>query len=281
MIIAMKTRLQHALLRALNRMFNPMYKIREKRLGNVSLQVYQGTFTKIDKDDAWYAWIVRDARVVFDIGANVGKTALLANIYGKPQHIVLVDPNPMALTYAAGNLILNDYSSRCTFVKQFVSDKSREQVKFYTIGTGAAGSMFASHAKTASRLGSWFWVSTTTLDELCASLNLNPDLVKIDVEGAEHRVLLGATQVASEQNLRFFIELHSNADLSMEKNCSLVLKWAHDMGYKVWYLTDGNEITSPEQIKHRGRCHVLLLKNDLSYPSELNRIKQGDKLPEL
>jgi FkbM family methyltransferase len=233
----------------------------------------------VDNDGAWYAYLVRDAHVIFDIGANVGWTALLACVYGRPNRIVLVDPNPMALTFAAGNLAMNDFAENCVFVKRFISDKPGDKVKFFTVGPGAAGSMFAVHAKTASSLASWFWVSTTTVDELSSRLKLVPDLIKIDVEGAEHLVLLGAAKVAQKGNPKIFVEVHSNSELSMEDNCRRILNWAATNGYAVWYLTDGTQITTPDHIKHRGRCHVLLLKEGIGYPEDLRSINQGAELP--
>src|SRR5690606_6188274 len=111
----MKKRLRYLLSYAVNRWFNPLYKTQEVSIGGSQLRVYKGTFRGIDKDEAWYAYLVKDANVIFDIGANVGWTALLACVYGKPNRIVLVDPNPMALTFAAGNLIINDFSEDCVF----------------------------------------------------------------------------------------------------------------------------------------------------------------------
>lgn len=275
----MKKRLRYLLSYAVNRWFNPLYKTQEVSIGGSQLRVYKGTFRGIDKDEAWYAYLVKDANVIFDIGANVGWTALLACIYGKPNRIVLVDPNPMALTFAAGNLTINDFSEDCVFIKRFISDKPADKVKFFTAGPGAAGSMFASHAKTASSLGSWIWVSTTTVDELSSRLKLIPDLIKIDVEGAEHMVLLGLPEVARLGNPKIFVELHSNSELSMEENCRKILNWAASNGYAVWYLSNGTEITSPDAVKHRGRCHVLLLRKGIEYPEGLRNIKQGDALP--
>src|SRR5690606_15353695 len=145
-------------------------------------------------------------------------------------------------------------------------------------GPGAAGSMFASHAKTAASLDSWFWVSTTTVDELSERLNLTPDLIKIDVEGAEHFVLLGANRVAKTHSPKIFIEMHSNSERCMEENSRRILEWARDQDYTVWYLTNGTEIKSPKELRHRGRCHVLLLRNGVEYPAGLRSIRQGDKL---
>ena len=66
-----------------------------------------------------------------------------------------VDPNPEALGMAASNIIQNNLGSRTQYLTAFVSDKPGNSMKFYTVGAGAAGSMYASHAETASSLNSF------------------------------------------------------------------------------------------------------------------------------
>lgn len=264
-----------------NKLFNPAYRLRRWVINGRELKMYRGTFVKEDKDDGWLSYLVKDTKVFFDVGANMGWTAMLANVFGSPDKLVLIDPNPLALTYASGNMIINDFSSRCTFIKSFVSSKQGEKVKFYTIATGAAGSMFVSHAKTASALSNWFWVSTTTIDQLVAEHDVIPDLIKIDVEGAEYLVLLGAQATAKTNKVRFFIEMHANSEMSMEQNANSILSWCSENGYRAWYLTEGTELLAAEQIKHRGRCHLLLLRADQEYPEALKHIKQGASLPVL
>ena len=56
--------------------------------------------------------------------------------------------------------------------------------------------MYASHAKSASSVQSSIEVKTVTLDYLYSFYGLKPDLVKIDVEGAETLVMEGAIKLA-------------------------------------------------------------------------------------
>lgn len=263
----------------INKYFNPLQKTYSINIGGIDLKLFRGTYRGIDKDDAWLAFLMKDVRIFFDIGANIGWTSLLANVYGRPSRVVLVDPNAMALTLAAGNIIMNNYSSNAVFINAFISSQTGDQVKFFTVDVGAAGSMYASHAKTASSINSWYWVSSITLDDLAMKLNIVPDLIKIDVEGAEHLVLLGASRICSSNKIKVFVEMHSNRELPMAKNAEHVLKWCKDNNYKAWYLTTGEELIHADQISSRGRCHLLLLPSDCEYPAQLRTIKQGAPLP--
>jgi FkbM family methyltransferase len=253
----------------------------EKRtLAGKQVTVYRGTIKAIpDYDDAWLAHLVSSYPVIYDIGANIGFTALLAKLYGNPLVLVLADPNAQALATASENLILNDLVSGCNFIPEFVSSKSGESIKFYTVGKGAAGSIFRTHARTAGRNEQWRRVKSTTVDEIANKLGAPPRLIKIDTEGAESLVLEGATHSA-QSGAHFFVEMHSSPELGMKENAGRVLDWCARQRYAAWYLKESRTIGRPDEIANRGRCHLLLLPKGVPYPEKLRGVNQGDPLPE-
>jgi hypothetical protein len=114
--------------------------------------VYRGTIRGTeDYDDAWLLALAYHAHVVVDIG-QAAFTILQSDMV---RELVLVEANPSALVIAADNLITNGLSTRTRFVPAFASAKDNEMVQFWTVGTGAAGSMYHSHAKTAAAKGSY------------------------------------------------------------------------------------------------------------------------------
>ena len=242
-------------------------------------RVIKGTIRpKPDYDDAWLLALACEARIVFDVGSNIGQSALLFLHPGNVEEIILVDANPLALSQAAQNLILNGSSERARFVCAFVSNRVAEEVDFYTVGTGAAGSMYASHAKTASTLKSKQSLFTTTIDHLVEVFDCRPDLVKIDVEGAERLVLQGATELARQRITQFFVEMHSSSELPMSDNARQILNWCQEMNYQAWYLKDKTRLETPEPIRARGRCHLLLLPCEKELPRTLAGLEQGAPL---
>lgn len=257
-------------------------KLRASSLCGAPLYTYKGTIrSKPDQDDTWFFHLARHHNVIFDIGANVGYTALLAMIQNPNKEYLLVDPNPLALEKAFGNLLNNNLGFKARYYSAFVSDKSNEEVKFYTLGSGAAGSMHASHAESAASIGAYKKVSTVTLDFLYTYFDLKPDLVKIDVEGAETLVMEGAKILAEETRCTFFIEMHKLEDLGMENATDIMIAWSKKMDYKVWYLKTGEELLSGKPLSTRGKCHLLLLPKEKSYFSYLKGINQNAPLPEI
>lgn len=241
-------------------------------------QVVGGSTRTHDYDDAWILALGFDSRVVFDVGCNVGQSTLLLLHSASVEQVVLIDPNPAALAIAAENLIRNGLSPRARFVCAFASETAGANVILHTIGTGSAGSMYATHAKTASTLGQSIRVPTTSLDQLSQYFSLHPDLVKVDVEGAEHLVLKGATAVASRQTTRFLVEMHSSPELPMRDNAARIIDWCGDNGYRAWYLKEKCELSGEEMIASRGRCHLLLLPAAMPFPEYLIHLEQGAPL---
>jgi FkbM family methyltransferase len=251
-----------------------------RSLAGCDLVVRDGSLNdERDYDDAWLFACARHASVVFDVGANVGQSALLVLLCPNVRELVLVEANPDALRVAAENLIRNQLCARARFVSAFAADTSNAMVDLWTVGTGAAGSMYMGHAVAAARAGKVQRVPTTTLDELVDRYGTVPELVKVDVEGAESKVLAGSRQLAAHRRTRFLVEMHSPRELPMKDNADLVLAWATSTGYRVWYLRDGSVLETSAKIEHRGRCHVLLQPVEWEYPAWLAGIEQSAELP--
>ncbi|WP_299101294.1 FkbM family methyltransferase [uncultured Winogradskyella sp.] len=258
----------------------PKTKFLSAKICDVSLNVLPGTVRKhVDQDDAWWFYLTKHHSNIFDIGCNIGYTALLGLIQNPNKQFLLVDPNPEALQQAATNLIQNGMANKANFMSAFVSDSVDETIQFYTIGSGAAGSMYASHAETAASMDSFMDVKTVTLDYLSEYYNSQPDLVKIDVEGAETLVMRGAKKMTNASKCTFFIEMHNVENLGMEAAGQKMIDWCNEMDYRAWYLKTGELLQNAEEIKNRGKCHLLLLPKEKDYPDYLKGVEQKAELP--
>ncbi|AQA16895.1 hypothetical protein BST95_00330 [Halioglobus japonicus] len=59
-------------------------------------------------------------------------------------------------------------------------------------------------------------VSVTTIDKFCSTHGLKPNHVKIDVEGVEGKVLLGAREVLEQGNCKYICEWLGGAEKNRE-----------------------------------------------------------------
>lgn len=250
----------------------------EAELAGRRLLVREGTVRPSpDYDDAWLFCAAAEARTIFDIGCNIGQSAMIEMVAGPPKLLVLVDANREALTTAVENCCRNGFESEVRALCAFVSDVSGENLRFYTTQLGAAGSKFQGHAKTAAKRGASRMVNTTTLDLLAERFGA-PDLVKVDVEGAEAEVLKGAAGLARTVGPRFLVEVHSPPELPMIKNATQILEWCRRSQYSAFYLAGHEALADPKQLAHRGRCHLLLQPAGSPWPAWALEVPQSAAL---
>lgn len=256
--------------------FSPYEDVR--LLGEI-VRVRTGTIhPKPDYDDAWVLFLLRRSNVFVDIGCNRGRFGLFSVIDDAERWLLSIDASREALAVAAENLVMNGRVDRLRFVWGFVSDTPGDIEFWTTAGGGAAGSRYPSHAHTAAKTGQHGTVPKLFLDSIIEDIGWTPDLVKIDVEGAETEVLRGASRLAEQQTARMLVEMHSSPELPMRKNAEKLLDWTKDHSYTPYYLKDHVELIEPAQIAHRGRCHLLLQPSGWPYPERLNEIEQGSAI---
>jgi len=273
-------RIKIRLLQVLERRFGLVRRrrIRSEILGRKHTIIEGSQRESEDYDDAWLFALAARSKFAIDVGCNIGQSTLVMLWPGTIERIVLIEANSEALSICAENLITNGLSAKAHFVRAFASSTSGKEIDFYTVGAGAAGSEFGRHAQTAKSLDSKVKVATVSLDDTVRASGVFPDLVKIDVEGSEASVLAGSREIAQRRITKFLVEMHSNPDLSMERNAERILAWCDECGFTAWYLKEKAPLTDPGALAHRGRCHLLLLPSNQPLPDYLLELEQGASL---
>lgn len=144
--------------------------------------------------------------VAFDLGANAGyMTMVLADAVGKNGQVFSFEPDPRNVTALEANIKLNRLS-QVTTVSKAVS-RETGTTTFATYEYSLVGHIMRPHMSDDATLQE---VPTTCLDDFVfAENNPAPDFIKIDVEGAEELVLLGAERVLREIRPVLIVETRS------------------------------------------------------------------------
>jgi len=165
-----------------------------------------------DVHDAFLAG-VREGMTVLDIGAHVGFFALAAaRRVGPAGHVVAFEPAPETVAVLAEHVRLNELQDRVEISRAVVSDRVGE-VAFYAFGDSMANSVSRANVEVLSPQtldgpATQVTVPSVTLDAFCRERGLRPDVIKIDVEGAECAVLAGAGEVMATARPVIMCEVH-------------------------------------------------------------------------
>lgn len=152
-------------------------------------------------------WDGYQGDVGFDIGANCGQT--LPEMMSRFKSVIAFEPAEECWPY------LEDFGGNITYLPIAVSDADTNinliaiPDKISTgqlVSTEAQGMEYDPTSDTAvNRL-----VIARTIDSLLERYEVpNPDFMKIDVEGHEHRVLFGARKTLATHRPDLLIEFHS------------------------------------------------------------------------
>jgi FkbM family methyltransferase len=162
--------------------------------------------------------IVSGKKVVFDIGANVGFYSLLsAVLVGEQGKVFAFEPLPRNVEYLRRHLSINNIHS--VSVLQLALSDSTGTTAFEEAASHGMGRL--------SKEGSLL-VRTDTLDRLYESGTLpDPEVMKIDVEGAEMYVLSGARRMLARAHPIIFLATHSQ---ELHKEC---IEFLRSLGYRL------------------------------------------------
>lgn len=137
-------------------------------------------------------------KTVLDIGANIGNHSVFYALVAGASQVHAFEPQREAADILARNVKLNELAG--VRVHSVALGEKAETGKIQLLCAGNKGES----AVVADALGD---VSIVTLD----SLNLSPDFIKIDVEGAELQVLRGAVDTLKRCKPVLQIEIHKRA----------------------------------------------------------------------
>jgi FkbM family methyltransferase len=154
-----------------------------------------------------------------DIGAHRGAFVKMIEERIGIANAILVEPIPACFKY-----LKTEFGSRYTVLNNLILDKSSENVLFHIYDYAETSSILVikdieEHSGIEIGLNSDINISSLTLDVLYAThlRNTQIDLLKVDVQGAEHLVLAGAEQALKQTNFAWvevsFKQLYDNSML--------------------------------------------------------------------
>lgn len=166
---------------------------------------------------------------IVDVGANVGDTTALIKTSNSNVNILCVEGNT-----AYSMLLKKNYQDdRAVFIEESFCSDVRE-VKNISLNTKNGTATINLHNRVDDQ------VDFLTLDEIIQKYEefINIDLIKVDTDGFDYKVLRGTTQILKNQQPFVFFELDKYFLLKNDENIMSIFEIFKDSKYENFILYD-------------------------------------------
>ncbi len=184
---------------------------------------------------------VKPGDVCIDAGANLGyHSVLMAKLAGQEGKVIAFEPDPECLDKIKNNFALNRVEDVCCLFPSALWNEDVENVRFFS---GPVG--YSSFLQYVEEDQKEFQVDARSLDSIIKS-DVHVKLMKVDCEGAEEKVLRGATELLLGGVDAVIVEFNYNIMPHFKTGDAKIRRYMALLGYDFFYLfADGRK---PEMI---------------------------------
>jgi FkbM family methyltransferase len=212
----------------------------------LSKLIYEGNF-ELD-EISFVNNTLKDGDVFIDIGSNIGLFSLIAsNLVGRNGKVISFEPSPKTFKRLEENIELNELQN-VKLNNIGLSDK-KGTLKLHVSENGHdAWDTFATDINNIKYQNS-IEVNINTLDNEIENIGVNNiKLIKIDVEGWEKFVLLGAIETIKKFSPILLIEFTAENTENAGYNVLEIYDIVTNLGYR-WYRYKKNKLKLEEKKK--------------------------------
>lgn len=199
--------------------------------------------------------ILKQGSIFVDIGANVGAYTILAASVIKTGKIFSFEPMPSALDILYENVKINNLEDRVKIVEKVVSDKTGyERFVGYNI---SEYSHIAIDKTSKSKK-----IPSVKLDDFCKDYKIDfIDAIKIDVEGAELKVLKGLEYYLSLNKVGLLILELNKRNILFESESNQAIDYLEKFKYTFYIIDDKLKLEKVNTVDPKQTLNVIVLSN--------------------
>lgn len=198
--------------------------------GSHNLSVLIGSYER--KQTAKFCELARNAGVLWDLGAHVGYYSMLFQKVNPSAKVYAFEPSPRNATLFRRHMELNNLQ-KAVLIEKAVSDTAG--LLSFDSGSSTVAGKLSSHGDQN--------VEVVRIAELLTYGELEvPQLIKMDIEGEEFKVLHDIWPVVSHQRPKILLSTHGAA---VHKSC---VNFLRDAGYTITPLDAHGLMTCRELI---------------------------------
>lgn len=174
--------------------------------------------------DVMQRWVVmaKDGGDILDIGANTGTFAFIAKAISPESKVFAFEPVSRIAKFISKNCEISGLD--VTIAPCAVSNMTGELPIYDPGGENAYSASLDAEFLKGDKTS--YLVPVVTIDNFCEAHNLNPKLIKLDVEGVEAQALLGASKILAKGECKIICEW-GGASQEHEKAIKLLKRYGY------------------------------------------------------
>ncbi|MCC6612300.1 MAG: FkbM family methyltransferase [Anaerolineae bacterium] len=185
-----------------------------------------------------------ESKVIWDVGAHCGYHSLaLSTLVGKRGRVVAFEPNPHNAAWAKKNILKNEELRERIDLQELALGNEDGQARFMLGQASSVNSIghleslgpATGYAVSHQNLLQSTEVTLRRADSLLQEGFLRPDVIKVDIEGAEVEFLAGSKELLSQYHPLLMIEVHT------VRAMFVIQGMLSDMGYSLQILDPQNQ----------------------------------------
>lgn len=186
--------------------------------------------------------LLKPGMTMLEVGANYGYFSLLAaSLVGEGGRVRCLEPNPQVARLLRQSIEINGFSRQVAVVEK-AAWSSAAELEFFVLaehmGSSSANASAARIAEAFKDQAKCIKIQSVPLDEFAA--DFTPDVLKIDAEGAELQVILGARGLLERNpGIRVVMEFYP-ANFADAEDPGRLLDLLQSLGLR-WQAIDAND----------------------------------------
>lgn len=221
---------------------------------------------------------LKENMVCVDLGSNIGYYAVIeSNIIGESGKIFAIEPSPVNFPILRLNL---ENQKKNNFLAYNIAIGDKNEDMEFIISTKSNWSKIRMNNENINSADKIIKIPVKTLDSFVIENNITKiDILRMDVEGFEYNIILGANNVLEKYKPKIFVEIHKMY-LGKEKTCE-IFNDLKNKGYEIKYyiprIYDSPIIGKLEDIKKITINQVLNKLNNDTIPDAFQVVLEHTK----
>jgi FkbM family methyltransferase len=189
---------------------------------------------------ALFQSLIKPGDRVIDVGANIGfHSLILAQLVGTTGQVLSFEPVKYLYDPLVASIAENNFQDRCQAFNCAVSDRAGRTLIRYLPGAKNFGGSHLSETRSDDG-HAYDEVETKTLSDFMSDRRFS--FIKVDAEGAEPKVLGGATDLLKRDRPLVFAELHNiQLQLVSGSTATELIQWMAKLGYRCFKTNEGRQ----------------------------------------